>query len=432
MSDKKIGYKDVLRQKEYVKLIMANVINRFGDSIDAIAFEWLIYVLTGSASWAAIIFGVNKIPTIFLQPIAGAAVERRNKKVLMILTDLIRGISVTFIAISYWKGVLTPWMLLGITMVISSAEAFRLPCSSAVVVKLLNKETLDYGVSLNSSISTVVEMVGLAIAGGIIATFGVATAIGVDAVTFFASALVILTINIREEKKASVEKSESYIEVLKDGGKYVLSNKLIFRFILLGVIVNAMFVPLNSLQAPMVSEVLKSDAIMLSVFSIALTVGMLLSTIIYPIVASKFSGKKIIAIVGIVFGAYHIVLPVIGNMIESAIVKYVVVAGLSAITGAVIAFLSAYVNVTFLKIVKEEYISRTAAILNSAGAAAVPIVSFIISIVTAKVSTSRIFIITGVLLIVVLCVMACIFNDSVEEETIQNLDESDIEESEIA
>lgn len=432
MSDKKIGYKDVLRQKEYVKLIMANVINRFGDSIDAIAFEWLIYVLTGSASWAAIIFGVNKIPTIFLQPIAGAAVERRNKKVLMILTDLIRGISVAFIAISYWKGMLTPWMLLGITMVISSAEAFRLPCSSAVVVKLLNKETLDYGISLNSSISTVVEMVGLAIAGGIIATFGVATAIGVDAVTFFASALVILTINIREEKKASVEKSESYIEVLKDGGKYVFSNKLIFRFILLGVIVNAMFVPLNSLQAPMVSEVLKSDAIMLSVFSIALTVGMLLSTIIYPIVASKFSGKKIIAIVGIVFGAYHIVLPVIGNMIESAMVKYVVVAGLSAITGAVIAFLSAYVNVTFLKIVKEEYISRTAAILNSAGAAAVPIVSFIISIVTAKVSTSRIFIITGVLLIVVLCVMACIFNDSVEEETIQNLDESDIEESEIA
>ena len=38
MEEKKIGYKDVFRQKEYLKMIFAALINRFGDSIDAIAF----------------------------------------------------------------------------------------------------------------------------------------------------------------------------------------------------------------------------------------------------------------------------------------------------------------------------------------------------------------------------------------------------------
>ena len=42
----KIGYKDIVRQKEYMKMILAALINRFGDSIDAIASAWIIYEIT--------------------------------------------------------------------------------------------------------------------------------------------------------------------------------------------------------------------------------------------------------------------------------------------------------------------------------------------------------------------------------------------------
>ena len=51
MEEKKIGYKDVFRQKEYLKMIFAALINRFGDSIDAIAYTWIVYELTGNAAW---------------------------------------------------------------------------------------------------------------------------------------------------------------------------------------------------------------------------------------------------------------------------------------------------------------------------------------------------------------------------------------------
>ena len=74
-------------QKEYIKMIVSNMINRFGDAIDCIALTWLIFELTGEASWSAILFGVNRIPTIFLMPFAGAIVERMNKKHLMVWMD---------------------------------------------------------------------------------------------------------------------------------------------------------------------------------------------------------------------------------------------------------------------------------------------------------------------------------------------------------
>ena len=69
--EKKIGYRDIFRQKEYMKLLVAGLINVFGDSIDAIAFTWLVYQLTGNAAWSALVFGINSLPTILVTPFVG-------------------------------------------------------------------------------------------------------------------------------------------------------------------------------------------------------------------------------------------------------------------------------------------------------------------------------------------------------------------------
>ena len=130
MEEKKIGYKDVFRQKEYLKMIFAALINRFGDSIDAIAFTWIVYELTGNAAWSAIIFGANRVPSVIITPLAGAWVEGRKKKTIMIVTDLIRALCVAFTATGYLLGFLQPWMLLVVTIAISTAEALRTPVSS--------------------------------------------------------------------------------------------------------------------------------------------------------------------------------------------------------------------------------------------------------------------------------------------------------------
>lgn len=38
MNSGKIGYRTILKQKEYMKVIIASIINRFGDSVDAVAY----------------------------------------------------------------------------------------------------------------------------------------------------------------------------------------------------------------------------------------------------------------------------------------------------------------------------------------------------------------------------------------------------------
>ncbi|MEG0528499.1 MAG: MFS transporter, partial [Longicatena sp.] len=168
-------------QKQYLKIILANSINRFGDSIDAIAFTWLVYEVTQSATWSTVIFGMNMLPTILLQPFTGALVENMRKKNIMIICDIARGVSVSIIAISYLAGNLTPWMILAVTLLDSTFETFRIPAGISIVPKLLDEEHYEVGTALNSTFSRAMELIGTGCAGFIIGIFGISTAIFIDA-----------------------------------------------------------------------------------------------------------------------------------------------------------------------------------------------------------------------------------------------------------
>ena len=73
-------YRQLLSQRQYIQLLLADTINRFGDSIDVIAYSWIMYEITGSALLMALVVGLNFVPTVFLTPFAGAFVDRISKK----------------------------------------------------------------------------------------------------------------------------------------------------------------------------------------------------------------------------------------------------------------------------------------------------------------------------------------------------------------
>ena len=131
------GYKVIFRQKEYMKLIIASAANRFGYSIDTVAFMMLVYVLTKESTWSVIMFAVNCIPTIFISSFVSGLVEGMNHKRVMVITDIIRGVCVGCISIGYAYGLLQPCMLVVITIVISTVEAFGIPANMALTPKVL-------------------------------------------------------------------------------------------------------------------------------------------------------------------------------------------------------------------------------------------------------------------------------------------------------
>lgn len=414
-----IGYKDIFRQKEYMKIMLASLINRFGDSIDAIASTWIVYELTQNAAWSAIIYGINKVPTIIVTPLAGAWVEGRKKKTIMIVTDIIRAVCVAFVATGYLLGFLQAWMLVLTTFIISTAEAFRGPANTALTPKVLKREYYEYGMSLSSTLADAVELIGTAMAAGIIALIGTSGAIYVDMITFLLSAFIIGFVNTKEQNlvKQKFNRKE-YVASLSEGVSYVKKDRIIFFFLVASIFLNTILVPLNSLEAPFVSEVLGGGAEALSILGIAVTAGMLLGSATYPM-AQKIMNGRIISFLG-AFGIamFYIVLPACQPIYKNRIFMYAFLIVFSVLLGYTVALLNIHMNVFEIKRIKEEYLARVTGIEIAAATAAIPVASFLISGLVAYISTAALFIAMGVLALAAAVIMlrSKVFDETEEDK----------------
>lgn len=396
-----ITYKDIFKQKEAFKLFIANIVSRFGDSIDSIAFTWLVYEITNNPSWSAIIFGVNMLPSIIFQPFAGVWVEKMDKKRIMIITDVIRGGCVSLIALLFILGLLNPFILLFITFINSTVEAFRLPASSSILPRLLPTDYYEYAISFSNTACKISELVGLAVAGGIIATLGMQTAILLDAITFIMSAIIIsfIKLNTHVSKSSSFSEKSTYFTDLKDGFKYIKTKKIILTLCIICALLNTGLVPLNSLQAPLVKTVFNGNVGLLTILSVTLSLGMIIGSLIYPTINKRIKNTILMSISGLFLGIYYILIIFISTLNLSYFMANILLGIISAILGLFVSLLSASLQVLFIKSVDENYLSRCSAIFNASSCSTVPAMSFIISIASSSMSVNSIFIINGFLLI---------------------------------
>lgn len=405
--EKQIGYRDIFRQTEYMKMMVAALINRFGDSIDAIASVWIVYEITGNAAWSAIMFGVNRIPSIVVTPLAGAWVEGRKKKTIMVVTDLIRAVCVAFVATGYLLGFLQAWMLLITTLIISTVEAFRGPANSALLPKVLEKKYFEYGMSLSATLGSIVELIGTAIAATIIALIGTSGAIYIDMATFIISAVIIMFVNTKEQNlvKKKFDSKEYFVD-LADGFSYVKKDDVLKVFLLLAVFLNAIMVPVNSLQAPLAGEILGGGAEILSIIGIAATVGMLFGSVTYPMMQKFMSDRAIWIVGGLGVTAFYILLPICKPLYTSKLLAYIFTAVFTFILGYTVALVNSHLNVFMVKRIQQDFLARIDGITTALSTASMPVASFLVSAIVAYASTSAIFIASGVFaLIVTICML---------------------------
>lgn len=401
------SYKDLKTEKEYWKLFVANTISRLGDSIDAIAYSWMAYEITNSASWLAIIMGVNAIPTILFQPLVGALVERINQKKLMVLTDLGRGLIVFLTALFLITGDLTAWILLIFTFLNSTLEAFRMPAGMAVYPKIISKEKYTLATSLNQSISQIAQIIGMAAAGFIIGLMGTGGAIMIDATTFIISGIILSFLNLKQS--TSSEKMElsfkNYVIDLKEGLHYFKSHKLVLVICLLGSLMNVVVFPIGSFQAVYINDTLGLAAIALSVSSIAFSLGMALTSYLYPKMSKHIPRYKLflgswgvlmVLLIALSLNGPHFIPTVIWIMLFLTFF----------LSGCSLALLNIAANVSFMEHVEENYLARIGGLFNSMVMLATPIASFFFALIAKFLNISQIFLLTGIsgmILLIVMC-----------------------------
>ncbi len=276
------GFRELAVYKSFMYLLLARVISRFGDSVDSIAYSWMVYMLTGSKLLMGTLFALNFIPNIAFSFFAGTLVDRWSKRKVVAITYLGRGLIVCFTALLYWQGWLVPWHLYVLTLLTSTLECFASPAELALVPQLLPKEKLLSGNSFSTSASRAAELAGMAAVGGIIASFGISTAILIDGITFTIAAAFILLIRAPRQTSPephhnAAESKSSFFQELKAGLLYLKSNKLLITIVMAAAFVNFCLSPFNVLNVVYVDEILGSGPVGLSLMGISLVCGTIVS-----------------------------------------------------------------------------------------------------------------------------------------------------------
>lgn len=395
-------YRNVLKtEKNFRYVLAANGISRFGDSLDAIAYSWMVYQLTGSMAWLSVILGVNMIPTVLFQPLGGALTEYFNKKKVLVNCDICRGLIVLITCGLMVSGVLAPWHLLALTFLNSSVESLRVPNGLAILPQILEKENYKSAISLDQGVRRITELTGMGCAGIIIGGFGVGGALLVDAATFLASGWLLSFLKIDPKKgKKKPFQIKNYLISLKEGFSYFRKSDLAMMVCAICVLQNLCTLPIENLRAAYICEYLGLDVMAMSVGGTAVTIGMIAGAFLLPVLSKKVSEKGLLVYGGVLIGLFYFLYLLIG-LIPFTGGKYVGYFVTALFFGVMNAMVGVAVQVVFVSRTPEALVGRIGGIFNALACSSVPVGSFVLAGLTTALSIRELYLVMGFLSMVI-------------------------------
>ena len=183
-------YLTLLRHnRDFRYLWLGSVISQLGDWFNVIAAAELITRLTDSGLALSGLFVARFLPLFLFSPIAGVLADRFNRKNILILSDVLRGVTVLGFLLVRDAADLPLFYLLTITQF--ALSAFFTPARGALLANVVRSDELVAANALDSLTWSTMLALGAFLGGVVAALFGAETAFVVDGLSFGLSALVI-------------------------------------------------------------------------------------------------------------------------------------------------------------------------------------------------------------------------------------------------
>jgi MFS family permease len=189
-----------LANQTFRNLLVADLISDTGAFIQSVGAAWLMTSLTNSPLYIALIQTASALPFFLLALPAGAIGDIFDRRKLILSTETwMLGIAAV-LAITTFAGVMTPWLLLLLTLGLSIGDAGESPAWRAIFPELVDKDDLPGALALNGIEFNLARAVGPGLAGFIIAGVGVAAAFAFNALSFLGVIGVVAKWNRRARK----------------------------------------------------------------------------------------------------------------------------------------------------------------------------------------------------------------------------------------
>lgn len=216
------------QNRDYMFLWGGQVISVIGTGATQIVYPLLVLSLTDSPAAAGIASGLISVPYIIFSLLAGALVDRWDRKRVMIYCDIGRALVLFTIPVALYFNVLTIWQIYACALIEGTLFVFYNVSDVAALPRVVDKAQLPQAVVQNQVAYSIANILAPSV-GTVLYQLGRAFPFLFDCVTYSGSVLSLLL--IRKEFQAERKLTETHIlEEIRQGLSWLWQHPLI-RFI---------------------------------------------------------------------------------------------------------------------------------------------------------------------------------------------------------
>lgn len=216
------------RNGAFVRMWSASTISYFGSFITRTALPLAaIYVLGAGPLEISALRSLEFVGFLLVGLVVGAWVDRLRRRPLMIGADLGRAVLLGSIPVAAVLGILSLAQLIVVAFFAAILSSLFNTASTAYLPTILERERLVEANGALSASGSVAEMSGFGISGFLVQILSAPIAIGIDAVSFLFSAVLLGRIRRVEPPRPAVIDREPILREIRDGLRVVLASPVL-------------------------------------------------------------------------------------------------------------------------------------------------------------------------------------------------------------
>ena len=142
-------YQALWRNSDYLILWAGQAVSVIGSQVSLFSLPLLILLVSNSPGLTGFVAALRTVPYIVLGLVAGALVDRWNRKRAMILCDTGRAIALASIPIAYWTGHLSVVQIAAVSLIEGTLMVPYSLSSTAALPRVVGTEQLPLAMSQN-------------------------------------------------------------------------------------------------------------------------------------------------------------------------------------------------------------------------------------------------------------------------------------------
>ena len=184
-----------LRQRNYRLYFFGQLVSVMGTWMQTVAQSFLVLDLTHSGTILGLTTAARFVPMLVFGPAGGLFADRRNKRLILYVTQSLSGLVAAVFAILTGTHVIEVWSVVLLALALGFVNVFDNPARQSFITEMVPAEDLANAVTLNSVAMNLARVFGAALGGVLVATLGLALCFACNALSFAAVLVSLAAMN---------------------------------------------------------------------------------------------------------------------------------------------------------------------------------------------------------------------------------------------